>query len=535
MSIPKEPRQLMINIMYLVLTALLALNVSAEVFNAFKLVDKGLVKSNRALTTANMSMVGGIRDAAKKKPSYATYADRIDPIQARSSELTKYLEAIVEKMKEDKDENGKVRGGYLEDPKNPGSYSDELKMARDYDITTRTLINSTNPQESLGNEIKDKLLNYKDEILNLINEEDKASFEKKIAVQIDDQTWRDKDKKSWAHRNFDHMPLQAVIPLFSKYINDVKSTESAALNYLADKVGKGSINLVFEDYQVVSAPSKSYVIKGEEYAADLFVSASAGNDSNTGISISVDGRNIPINGQGNAEYRTIANKNGRQSYTAKASITNPVTKEVKTFTKDFSYEVGERSVAVSASKMNVFYIGVDNPVEISAAGVPSEEISVNITGGGTIKKDSKGKYNVRVTTPTRRNEYIYVSIKAKDLEDKKPFRVKRIPDPIPKLSNSRSGAMASGVFKVQQGVSPVLENFDFDTNCKITGFRLVRSQKRLDPEFSDNIGGKFTEKTKAIIEKARASDKYFFENIRCKCPGDGPGTRQLGSMLFYIQ
>ena len=88
MSIPKEPRQLMINIMYLVLTALLALNVSAEVFNAFKLVDKGLVKSNNSLDEANAHLPQAIKDGAKKKESLATYAERVDPIRQKSEELS---------------------------------------------------------------------------------------------------------------------------------------------------------------------------------------------------------------------------------------------------------------------------------------------------------------------------------------------------------------------------------------------------------------------------------------------------------------
>ena len=94
-------------------------------------------------------------------------------------------------------------------------------------------------------------------------------------------------------------------------------------------------------------------------------------------------------------------------------------------------------MAVSASKMNVFYIGVDNPVEVSAAGVNSQSIKVNMSGGGgTIKKDPKGGYNVRVSTPTKKGEYAYVTVSADGLNDKKPFRVKRIPDPVPKLSKS---------------------------------------------------------------------------------------------------
>ncbi len=535
MSIPKEPRQLMINIMYLVLTALLALNVSAEVFNAFKMVDKGLVKSNKALDDSMTGLPDAIRDGAKTRPSLATYAERIDPIKSTSDSLVAFLEGIKTRLIEDKDENGVIRGGYIDDPTTPGIQ--KLKMEKDYAVTTRILIDQTNPEAGLGNELKAKLEKYRTDILQYVDEENRKEFEKNISVQIDEDTWQTKGKASWAHMNFDHMPLQAVLPIFSKFINDVKSTEASALNYLASKVGAGGATVVLDKFRVVSAPEKSYIIKGDKYKTDIFLSASTGDNSGTKISYSVNGKPLRTNKEGVAVFETTASRNGENKYTAKATVTDPVTGKTTPYTKEFSYEVGERSMTVSASKMNVFYIGVDNPVEVSAAGVNSSSIKVNMTGGGgTIKKSPKGGYIVNVKTPTKRGEYCYVTVSADGLNDKKPFRVKRIPDPVPKLSKSRGGSMSAGEFKVQPGVFPVLENFDFEASCKIAGYRVIRVPKRQDPQVSDNPGGKYNAATKALIAKAKPSDKFFFENIRCKCPGDsGAGSRDLGGMVFNIK
>ena len=466
----------------------------------------------------------------------AVYAERIDPIRAKSDEMSNYLQNIVNTMIEDKDESGVSQGGYLADPET-GEITDNLKKAKDYDITTRTLIDPLDPNGGLGNEIKAKLTQFRQDMLQFIDKEDQVNFQKEISVQIDDETWQKKDKASWAHMNFDHMPLQAVIPIFSKYINDIKSTESAALNYLAGKVGAGGTTVVLDKYTVVSAPEKSYIIKGEKYKTDIFLSAAAGDNSGTKISYAVNGKGLRTDKDGNAIFEQTASRNGLNKYTASASLTDPVTGETKTFKKEFAYEVGERSMAVSASKMNVFYIGVDNPVEVSAAGVNSQSIKVNMSGGGgTIKKDPKGGYNVRVSTPTKKGEYAYVTVSADGLNDKKPFRVKRIPDPVPKLSKSRGGSMSAGEFKVQPGVFPVLENFDFEANCTIAGYRVIRVPKRQDPQVSDNRGGKYTAETRKLVSKATASDKFFFENIRCKCPGDSQaGSRDLGGMVFNIK
>jgi len=527
----------MINIMYLVLTALLALNVSAEIFNAFKMVDKGLIKSNAALDSANSALPAAIRDGAKKKASLQMYADLIEPGQELSEDLDGYLAGIIDTLIV-------TSGGYVLDPETQVETT-ELIGKKNFDVTTRLLVNGPdkiiddpdgpNGEDSKGAELKKKLLAYKKAMLDLIPAEDQAEFAKSMAVQLDEKTWKDSDKKTWQEFNFSHMPVQAVLPIFSKFRNDVKSTEAAFLNYLAGKVGT-TTDVVIDKYAVVSAPEKSYIIKGEKYKAEIFLSAAASSDSKTGISVSVNGKRLPTNKEGIAVFETTASSVGVKKYTANASLTNPVTGEVKSFKKEFSYEVGERSVAVSATAMNVFYIGVDNPVSVTAAGVNSNEIKVGMAGagGGTIKK-SGGNYVVNVKTPTKKGEFAKVTVNAPGLKNEaRDFRVKRIPDPVPKLSKSRGGGMSSGEFKVQPGVFPILENFDFDAKCAIKGFRLVRVPKRQDPQVVSNPGGKFTSEAKSLISKAKATDTYFFEEIKCQCPGD-PAARDLGGMVFKIR
>lgn len=527
MSIPKEPRQLMINIMYLVLTALLALNVSAEIFNAFKMVDKGLVKSNTSLEESNNKMPQLIKDGAKKRESLAKYAERVDPIREKSAELTSYLDGIVDKMIADTE-------GYVVN--DAGEETDELRGKKNFDITTRTLVEDQNGKPGLGPELKEKLEAYRDEIMTFIDEEDRDDFSKNVAIQLDDETWKKKKKKSWSHFNFGHMPLQAVKPIFTKFVNDIKATEAAALNYLANKVGT-TVDVTFDEYAVVSAPSKSYIIKGEQYKADLFLTASAGSDSKTGISISVNGKTLPMGKDGKAQYVASAGSVGVKKYTAVASLTNPVTGETKQYKSSFEYEVGERSVAISPTKMNVFYIGVDNPIEVSAAGVPSNQIKVAMggQGGGTIKKNSDGTYTVNVKTPTKKGDFAKVNVTAPGMTASKDFRVKRIPNPVPKVGRNRGGAVKSGEFKISKGVYPDLESFDFDAKCRITEYVFVRAAKRQDPIITRVTGtGKWDAKVQGSIAKTKPGDRYFIENIKCKCPGDA-AARDLGSISFVIR
>jgi len=127
-----------------------------------------------------------------------------------------------------------------------------------------------------------------------------------------------------------------------------------------------------------------------------------------------------------------------------------------------------------------------------------------------------------------------VNVSADGMDVSKNFRVKRIPDPIPTLSNNKSGLMSSGEFKLQRGVTPILENFDFGAECTVEEFTLVRIPKRKDPKFSKNSGGRFSADTKALVTQARGGDKYYFEDIKCKCPGDIK-ARNLGLMVFKIR
>lgn len=504
MSIPKEPRQLMINIMYLVLTALLALNVSAEIFNAFDMVDDGLTSANTALDSSNSGLPELIKQGAKKKASLATYAERISPATSLSDQATEYIDGIVEELKS----NSSGR--------------------KDYSGVTRIMVD-----EGRGTELKNKLLEFKQKFIEIADEGDREELAKSIPIEIDEEKWKNSihAKENWSDFTFGHMPLAAVLPIFSKFKNDVKSSEAKVLNYLAGKVGT-TTDVVLDKFTVVSAPKKSYIIKGEKFETDVFLSASAGGDSNTGISISVNGRGLKTDKEGVAKYTENASSVGIKKYNAAVTVKNPATGETKTYKKQFEYEVGERSVAISASKMNVFYIGVDNPVEISAAGVPSNQIKVGMNGGGgSIKRNGDGTYNVRVSSPTNDAK---VTVNAPGMNASKTFRVKRIPDPVAKLSKSRGGTMSQGEFKAQPGVLPVLENFDFEARCQVKGFRVVRVAPRQDAEIAVNGGGKFTGNAGSLIRKASPGDRYFFEDIKASCPGD-KAPRDIGSMTFNIR
>lgn len=526
MSIPKEPRQLMINIMYLVLTALLALNVSAEIFNAFEMVDGGLKSANSALDASNRAMPDAIREQAKAKASFQTYADRLDGLKQTSQEGTTYIDEIVNVLI---DESGTPDGVVDDlDYVYVGEQNKkELKGKKNYDGTTRIMVDADK-----GTELLNKMKELKTKFLSFVDEGERATIGANLPINIDEEAWKDSPnaKKNWADFTFGHMPLGATMPIFSKFKNDIKASEAEILSYLSSKVGVGGATVVLDKYTVVSAPKKSYIIKGEKFETDVFLSASAGTDSQTGLSISVNGTSLRPDSDGVAKYSETASSTGIKKYSAAITITDPVTGERKPFKKEFEYEVGERSVAISASKMNVFYMGVDNPVEVSAAGVPSNQIKVSMDGG-TITKNSDGTYTVKGTKPTPSAK---INVTAPGMNASKEFRVKPFPTPVPRLGTKGGGVISSGELNANQGVLPVLENFDFDAKCNVKGFKMIRVAPRSDAEIVGNVGGRFQQDAVSLIKKAKPGDRFFFEDIKCVCPGSSV-AKDIGTMSFSVR
>lgn len=522
MSIPKEPRQLMINLMYLVLTAMLALNVSAEIFNAFKIVNDGLVKSNGVLDESNGKIPDQVAQLAKKKAELQKYADLSKEVRAYSKEVSGWIQGIFDNLVDaagDKDGTPYSEGDFKMD-----QGKKKYKGIKDKDVATRILLD-----EGVGEELKAKLIEAKAKFLSFVDEEDKISVEANIPIKIDDEEWQKAKKISWSDFNFKQMPLGAVEPMFTKWVNDIKNSEAAVLNEYMNKVGGKEV--VFDQYKVVSSPKRTYVIKGEKFETEVFLSASASKASNTGVSIKVNGQNMPVR-EGVANFTQTANKTGVQKYSATITVTNPVTGEVKTVKNDFEYEVGLRSVAVSLDKMNVFYIGVDNPVSVSAAGVATKDLKVNGSGGGLkLKSTGNGKFNATVGNPGAAK----ITVSGGGLEPTTfDYKVKRIPDPVVKLGKFKGGKIGNGTFKAMPGLIPWLENFDFDAKCKVQGFELTRIAKRADPVLGTNAGPTFNGKVANLVKLAKPGDAYLFENVKVTCPGDKAG-REVNSLSFQIK
>lgn len=527
MSIPKEPRQLMINLMYLVLTAMLALNVSAEIINAFFMIDRGIEGSNNVIDESNEFTLTALEKNAEQDLSkYRPLVDAAKEVRVLSREFNTYIDSLREQLVQE-------TGGYY--PEDHEKYAGRPKGYKNKDITTRIL--GEGPE---GEALKNRILNARETLLSTINEldgtegtsineESLAELEKSITLSISDD-WETKVKKpkSWQHFTFNHMPLASTFPIFRKFQNDMKSSEAAVLNFLVNQVGATTFKV--DNFIPIASAPKSYVIAGEPYQADITIGASS-KSVYENMSIKVNGSSLDVK-DGIGSYETRTSGTGVKKYKVDITLTNPTTNEVETYSKEFEYEVGRRSVTVSADKMNVFYIGVDNPVSVVAAGVSSNDLRVSGSGGGlSLKRAGNGKYTATVSQPGEAK----ISVSGGGLTTTSfDFRVKRIPDPMARLSRSSGGEMGNGEFKAQQGVGAFLDNFDFDAKCDIQGYNLVYVPKRQDPVESVNAGARYNDKSRRLVNQAKPGDIYYFENVKARCPGDRAG-RTINSMVFKIK
>ncbi len=510
MALPKEPRQKMINIMYLVLTALLALNVSSEILNAFKVVDKSLTTSNINLASAN----GTLYKSLETKLNDSQTAERAKPWYEKAQiakKLSDEMDAYINTLKTDlKKEAGSkmvdIDGKQVEQFK-----EDDLESA------TR-LFGSGEGGKKQGPIFEAKLKAYREAMLN-IDPEIRKEFEKNFPVDIAPQVGQDGKTKEFTEAFFHMTPTVAGLTLLSKFQNNVKNAENLVVTYCHNQVG--AVKIVYDQFAALVGQSSNYVMPGE----DMEITAGVGAYSKAAQpQITIAGSGASIDADGRAVYKFKASGAGARTVPVNVTYTKPDgTKESKSF--DVKYTVGTPGgAAVMLDKMNVFYIGVDNPVTIgSPTGWDKTTVSM---AGGTIAGSGSNR-TVRVTAVGPAS----ISVVADGKPSKFEFRVKRIPDPIFKVADGKV-RMPSVTFKSQQYCRADLENFDFDLKFTIVSATVYFSGAGFPNVAQSSITGNSLAPLSAFISRCGPGSVVTFDNIKVQGP-DGVRSIDGKSIALY--
>lgn len=541
MAIPKESRQQMINMMYIVLTALLALNVSAELLNAFSLINKSLVKSAETLDKRSEGIYSAFADKKAKEPSnqkVLAYEGKALKVKQISEELQSYIDGVVNSLIEQ-------GGGPAEE------YNGDMKNRGDVDLSTRYLVEGTQKGNVKGGEgyvLQQKIEDALTQFLALADTGDYEIITKNWPFNIDRSSGtvkllpsqaptKENEKRpianpatDWVRESFAQIPAIASQTMLTKYKSDIKSIENDLASYMLAKIGQAEQlkedEIVFNKFQAKIVAPSSYVMLGETFEAEIFLAAF--NDKTTNVSMTVNGGGLPVNTDGVGTFKRTATAVGEFPVSGTINVKNDRTGQVNSYKlPDFKYTVAAPFATVSPTKMNVFYIGVDNPIEVSAAGVKGQDMSVSVSGGNI--SGSGGAYVVRVSTAGEAT--VNVSAKGKPLTSKK-FRVKMIPDPIAKVGGKNGGRMSSAEMRVQNGLAAVLENFDFDAKFEVISYQVTFVAKRQDPVSAVCNGAYFNSQVQSFQKDMKPGDTVYFEEIRVKGP-DGT-TRRIPGIVFQL-
>ncbi|MEY2970983.1 MAG: hypothetical protein RLZZ599_1356 [Bacteroidota bacterium] len=480
------PRQKMINMMYLVLTALLALNVSREVMDAFYEVMLGQKASIETVENQNDAIYAAFDAAANDNEVKAgPWRDKAKGVRTEADNLFTLIETM-------KAEIVTRAGG--EDEEHPGKPAkmDDREAAANYFLI-----------EQKGAELKQAMAAYRDYLKT--NSEGNQSLIDALdrTFDLSDQM-HDGANISWENSKFEHYPLISVMTFLTGMQSDIRTSEANVIDYLQRNIDAKDIKVT--GVRPIVIPKSTFVTQGDQYEAEVLLAAFDDTQNPTFI----------INGQ-TVKAEDIANGVATVRFPANKLGTNTWNGEIKLIAngEEKPYSIGEQtfnvappSVVISPTKMNVLYRGVDNPLEISVPGVDPSNVIVN--GSGVSKVG--GSYIADVTRNQGGTMKISVSVKDGDgtkSMGSKEFRVKNLPDAQGNVFGKTDGLMSASLLSKAK-VEATFPNFDFELPLKVTSFQIII------PPYApiDCKGNTLDANAKAALDKAKPGSPVIIRNIK---------------------
>lgn len=509
----------MINMMYLVLIAMLALNVSREILKSFHLFELSFINANRSADKLNKETLYAFkakfenektRVKTEKWYALARQAHQI------STDFTDYVEhvktEIISKgggrVKPEKGETGVTELTSPDDMENHAFYFAEEGKGNGRKLKAR--INAT----------REQLLKLLDSVRNgpaIIN-----SLRQSTRLRADDPKQTGSEIKTWENVYLENAPLAGVATLLTKTQNDCKSLEADVLNVLSENITIASI--IHDGQKAIIIPESRYVMSGSAFRARI---ALATFDKTAPQQIIVNGKPIDVN-EGLGEYIVPASGTASHRIEAKIETIDPATgKPAYIEAEPIEWSSFQPSATISADAMNVLFVGLDNPMSISVPGVTPENTFVTASNGVTLTKNGSGRYIARANDKFN-STVIAVSVRMQDGSIKKMgetvYRVRLVPQPKLKIGNLSSGVYPKSRLMMQTSVNAVLENFYFK-DVRFTVFRykaiLLSGRNGLDiRDCESNDPSVF----RALVQKAKSGETIYIDFAKAR----GPGGREMG-------
>lgn len=507
----ETPRQKMIGIMYLVLMAMLALNVSDTILNAFSIINNSLKTSTSNVNTSLAQSVNAF-EQTKMKENPVKAKPILDNIK-KAQKIAGELDGMIQALKDDVIEKG---DGI--DPE-----TGEIRKRDDLDISTHVIWNEG---KGKGYALQKKINETREKLIDLLEPRDRSTVSFSLEANNPKKRTSSGTKTDWVQSNFgDGTPLTAAVTILSKLQADSKNAENAIVRKFLSKMDEALVNL--DKFTAVAVSPSSYVIQGQPYTSEVFLTA---YDSQNNPDITVGGSKLSTK-DGRGVYTVNTSSEGEFKWKGKVNV-KQVDGTFKTYeTAEQTYRVARPSAVVSPDKMNVFYIGVPNPVTVSAPGIAKEKLRVNISGGSI--SGSNGTYTVRVTSGTKATVSVSAEDKGKvQAMGSSNFRIKRVPDPYATFAGSASGPVGRSSAVNVNRLEAALDNFDFELKFRVVKFNIAINKPGQDPLFYTSPDGSFSGQIKTAVNRLSPGDVVSFSSIVVN--GEDGSTRQLKTGINVV-
>ena len=543
-----SPRQKMINMMYLVLTALLALNVSKEVLNSFFEVNKGITRTTINFNAKNGETYAAFDAAAELNPVKAgLFREQAYEVKGKADELVVFLQEMKYNLvlKADKkvylgtDSEILDAEGKLKDDKaielSWDALSETQKTMSIGSLTNKDdrhasgdLFYSAKRKKNIATDLKTNFLAYKDFIISL------AAGDESLSLSID-ETCDLSDKKVgrktqlWEEYNFYDMPSVGALTLLSKMQSDVRNTEADIINMLRENIDAGSLK--FTSAEGIQIPNSNFVLRGDTFRAQIFIAAKDTTQAPiiyVGEYDSLGGGKYEMVG----DYETVKIVNGKGMYAKRATsegvqkwgglIAMKTANGTKIYPFGGQYLVAAKTAVVSPTNMNILYLEVDNPLKISVPGYTAGQISAVINNGKvSVVKKSLGEYSARPSKKGKAMVVLYANVEGKRTKmGQMEFRVKPVPPPKAVIMGAKNVNGTTVIDKMMMvnagGILANLKDFDFKgVRYMITSYRLTGVYK--GEQLKENTKGpKFSDKMVNIIKNIKSGNSITISNIQAK-------------------
>ena len=511
-----SPRQKMINLMYIVLTAMLALNVSSDVLNGFTLVEDGLKRTNSNVSDRNAALYMQLEEFTRQNPQKGKpWLDKAADVRRQTLSLYKYIDSLKLAIVRDADGvDGKV---------------DNILNQDNLEASSKVMVTYGN-----GAKLERRLAAYRKYIAAYIADPKKqAAIQKALATEPVLQKGS-MIKVPWVSGMFENMPVVASVTLLSKLQNDLLFAEGEALQTLVASVDAGDVRVNKLDAFVI--PNSKLVMRGGKYSADIVLAA--GGATTQRPTIFVNGRQLPANTR---TYEFMAGQTGTFTYSGYLDVTRgDGTTSRYPFQSD--YTVIEPTATVSATMMNVLYAGINNPISISVPGVAQNAVSATMTNGSLTR--SGDHWNAH---PTRVGAECVITVTA-TLEGRSQtvststFRVRKLPDPTAYIAykdskgneNHYKGSkpFAKSLLLAANGLDAAIDDDLLNVHYSVVDFETIVFDSMGNAMPEKSAGSRFSERQKTSFRRLSRGKRFYITRIRAKGP-DGI-VRDLSPMEVIV-